>query len=79
MFKDIIDFVNSVSAIYLFLVIYFLSNLSAKMNINTCIKTEPTTMADYEFEVNIYDINMIILLIIVFAEVFIFGATARAP
>ena len=28
------------------------------MDINTCIKTEPTTMADYELEVNIYDINM---------------------
>ena len=49
------------------------------MNINTCIKTEPTTMADYEFMVNIYDINMIRLLIIVFVEGFIFGATAGAP
>ena len=65
MFKVIIDFVNSVSAIYLFLVIYFLSNLSAKMNINTCIKRGPTTMADYDVEVNIYDIDMIILLLIV--------------
>ena len=23
------------------------------MNVNTCIKTEPTTMADYDVEVNI--------------------------
>ena len=49
------------------------------MNVNTCIKTEPTTMADCELEVNIYDINMIILLIIVFVKVFILGATAGAP
>ena len=48
------------------------------MNINTCIKTEPTTMGDCELEVNIYDINMIILLTIVFVEGFIFGVTARA-
>ena len=32
-FKDIIDLVYSASGIYLFLVIYFLSNLLAKMNI----------------------------------------------
>ena len=49
------------------------------MNINTCIKTEPTTMEDYEIEVNIYIINMIKLLNIVFVEGFIFGATAGAP
>ena len=49
------------------------------MNFNTCIKTEPTTMADYEFEVNIYIINMIGLLIIVCVEGFIFGTTAGAP
>ena len=65
MFKYIIDLVNSDSVIYLYLDIYFLTNLLAKMNINTCIKTEPTTMADNELEVNIYDIDMIILLIIV--------------
>ena len=49
------------------------------MNINTCIKTEPTTMADYEIEVNMYIINMIRLLIIFHVEGFIFGATAGAP
>ena len=49
------------------------------MNINTCIKTEPTTMEDYEIEVNIYIINMISLLIIDFVKGFIFGATAGAP
>ena len=49
------------------------------MNINTCIKTEPTTMADSEFEVNIYNINMVRLLTIVFVEGFILGATAGAP
>ena len=51
------------------------------MNINTCIKTESTTMEDYEIEVNIYIyiINMIRLLIIVFVEGFNFGATAGAP
>ena len=43
------------------------TNLLAKMDIITCIKTEPTTMADYELEVNIYDINMNILLIKVLA------------
>ena len=48
------------------------------MNINTCIKTEQSTMADYEFEVNIY-INMIRLLNIAFVDGFIFGATAGAP
>ena len=47
------------------------------MNINTCIKTEPTTMADYEFEVNLY-INMIRLQNIVFVEGLIFVATAEA-
>ena len=49
------------------------------MNINTCIKTEPTTMEDYEIEVNIYIINMISLLIIVFVKCFIFGETEGAP
>ena len=49
------------------------------MNINTCIKIEPTTMGDFEFEVNIYNIIMIRLLIIVFVKGFIFGATAGAP
>ena len=33
------------------------------MSINTFIKTEPTTMADNEIEVNIYDVEMNILLI----------------
>ena len=34
------------------------------MNINTYIKTEPTTIADYEIEVNIYNSNMIILIVV---------------
>ena len=33
------------------------------MSINNFIKTEPTTMADNEIEVNIYDVEMNILLI----------------
>ena len=49
------------------------------MDINTCTKTEPSTMADNEFEVNIFDINMIRLLIIVFVKGFIFDATVGAP
>ena len=48
------------------------------MNINTCIKIEPTTMADDEFEVNIYDINMNRLLFLVFVQASIFGATVGA-
>ena len=41
------------------------------MNVNTCIKTKPTTMADDEFEVNIhlYNINMNILLILYFLKI----------
>ena len=35
-------------------IIIFFQNLLAKMDNNTSIKTEPTSMADYEFEVNIY-------------------------
>ena len=53
--------------------------LLTKMNSNTCIKTEPTTMEDYEIEVNIYIINMISLLTIVFVKCFIFGETEGAP
>ena len=54
LFKDVItEF--TVIFLYIYLIYLFISFLSllAKMNINTCIKTEPTTMADYEFEVNI--------------------------
>ena len=49
------------------------------MDMNTCIKTEPTTMAECEFLVNIYDINMIRLLILVFVNGFIHGVTVGAP
>ena len=49
------------------------------MDSNTFIKTESTTMEDYEIEVNIYNINMIKLIIIIFVKDFIFGATAGAP
>ena len=42
------------------------------MNTNTCIKTEPTIMADDEFEVNTYDINMNILQILYFVKYLIF-------
>ena len=62
-----------------FLDIYFFQLFLAKMNINTCIKTEPTIMADYEIMVNICNINMIRLLIIVFVKGFIFVAIAGAP
>ena len=48
------------------------------MDINTCIKIEPTAMADYEFEVNIYDINMIRFLFLGFVQGVIFGATLGA-
>ena len=67
--KDIIDWFNNDFSIYLLLVIYLL----AKININTCIKTEPTTMTDYKYEVNIYVINIIRLLIKVFVKSFIYG------
>ena len=49
------------------------------MDSKTFIKTESTTMEDYEIEVNIYNINMNKLIIIVFVEDFIFVATAGAP
>ena len=41
----------------------FKRSLLPKMNLNTCIKKEPATTGDNEFEVNCYVINMIRLLI----------------
>ena len=64
LFKHINPKVNIGSTIYLFLDIYFLLNLLAKMDNNACIKTEPTAMTDYEVEVNIHNINMNRLLIL---------------
>ena len=49
------------------------------MDANTSIKTEPSTMTDDEFEVNIHGININGLLILVFVIYFIFGAIAGAP
>ena len=72
MFSKIL--LTELTVIFLYIYCRYLfssKNLLPKMDVNTCIKTEPTTLADYEFEVNIYDINLIRLLFLVFGEALI--------
>ena len=51
------------------------------MNVDTCIKTKPTTMADDEFQVNIHlcNINMNILLLLYFVKILFLERLRKHP